>query len=297
MKTGQHASGGQQAENPPRRRFLSETASAAAGALVLTACLFGHQRAASALPAYAFRPPGALPEDKFFSACLRCGQCVRACAEKLRRDKGGEAAQQETFLTDAGAFVSQLAELGENAPLETAEPVLRLAELGSEIPAGTPYFIPRISPCRLCEDMPCVKACPSGALNNKLESIYEARMGLAVLVDHENCLNFLGLRCDVCYRSCPLLEKAITLDMQVNQRTGVHARFTPTVHSKHCTGCGKCERSCVLENAAIKVLPLAQARGELGRHYRVGWEEKEKAGHSLIPEALQLPVRKPEALP
>lgn len=285
-------------KSPARRRFLTEAVPAAASALVLAGLLAGHQRSARALPPYALRPPGALSEDEFLGTCLRCGQCVRACAERLLRDKGGGLTQQTPAPpAEADVFVSQLAELGENAPLQTAVPVLRLAEFGSEIPVGTPYFVPRISPCRMCEDMPCVKACPSGALNKQLKSIYEARMGLAVLVDHENCLNHLGLRCDVCYRNCPAIDKALTLEMQVNQRTGVHARFTPTVHSKHCTGCGKCERSCVLENAAVKVLPLAQAKGTLGAHYRVGWEEKEKAGHSLIPPALQLPVRRPEELP
>ena len=122
-------------------------------------------------------------------------------------------------------------------------------------------------------------------------------MGLAVLVDHENCLNHLGLRCDVCYRACPLIDEAITLDMLVNRRSGVHTLFIPVIHSKKCTGCGKCEYSCVLENAAIKVLPIEQARGELGRHYRLGWEEKENAGRSLIPEQLKLPIRRPEDTP
>ena len=42
-------------------------------------------------------------------------------------------------------------------------------------------------------------------------------MGLAVLIDQENCLNFLGLRCDVCYRVCPVIDKAITLDPQTNE--------------------------------------------------------------------------------
>uniref|UniRef100_UPI004055F8DE ferredoxin-type protein NapG n=1 Tax=Candidatus Electronema sp. TaxID=2698783 RepID=UPI004055F8DE len=289
----------EQPASSSRRRLLTETIPAAAGAAVLAVLLGGHQQSAQALPPHAIRPPGALPEEDFLAACLRCGQCVRACEKNLRQDKGGETtAPPAAFPTDAGAFVSQLAELGTNAPLETAVPVLRLAEIGSGIPAGTPYFVPRISPCRMCEDMPCVKACPSGALNNKkLASINEARMGLAVLVDHENCLNHQGLRCDVCYRNCPVIDKALTLEMQVNQRTGVHARLIPTVHSQHCTGCGKCERSCVLENPAIKVLPLAQAKGELGRHYRLGWEEKEKAGHSLIPPVLELPMRKPEELP
>ncbi|HHD2610913.1 4Fe-4S binding protein, partial [Escherichia coli] len=47
----------------------------------------------------------------------------------------------------------------------------------------------------------------------------------------------------------------------------------PTVHSDACTGCGKCEKVCVLEQPAIKVLPLSLAKGELGHHYRFGWLE------------------------
>jgi len=83
--------------------------------------------------------------------------------------------------------------------------------------------------------------------------------------------------------------------MQRNARTGKHAMFLPVVHSEACTGCGKCERACVLETAAIKVLPTGQAKGELGHHYRLGWKEKEKAGKSLLPHApLELPVRRPE---
>ena len=112
----------------------------------------------------------------------------------------------------------------------------------------------------------------------------------------ETCLNFLGLRCDVCYRVCPVIDKAITLEMLPNQRTGRHAMFLPTVHSDHCTGCGKCEKSCVLEEAAIRVLPPKLAKGELGKHYRVGWDEEKKAGHSLIEDRhiVDLPDRMPE---
>jgi len=240
-----------------RRRFLAETIPAATSALVLAAGVGLYQRPARALPAYAIRPPGALDESKFQGACLRCGQCVRSCPYNI----------------------------------------LHLAKLGEEIPTGTPFFIARQDFCRMCEDMPCIKVCPSGALSKSLPVIYESKMGMAVLLDHENCLNHLGLRCDVCYRACPLIDKAITLEVQVNQRSGVHTLFIPVVHSKHCTGCGKCEYSCVLDNAAIKVLPIKQARGELGKHYRLGWEEKEKAGGPLIKNILKLPVRRPEDKP
>ena len=246
-----------QLKGAARRQFLAETLPAATGALVLAVSLGLYQRPARALPAYAIRPPGALAEERFQGACLRCGQCVRSCPYNI----------------------------------------LHLAKLGEEIPTGTPFFIARQDFCRMCEDMPCIRACPSGALSRSLPKIYEARMGLAVLLDHENCLNHLGLRCDVCYRACPLIDQAITLDVQVNRRSGVHTLFIPVVHSKYCTGCGKCEHSCVLDNAAIKVLPIQQARGELGKHYRLGWEEKEKAGGPLIPDVLQLPVRRPEEKP
>ena len=127
-----------------------------------------------------------------------------------------------------------------------------------------------------------MKACPTGALSEELKDINDARMGLAVLLDHETCLNWQGLRCDVCYRVCPLIDKAITLEKIDNQRTKIHAMLIPTVHSDACTGCGKCEQACVLEEAAIKVLPMQLAKGVLGRHYRFGWKEKQNAGGSLI---------------
>jgi ferredoxin-type protein NapG len=210
-------------------------------------------RNARARPPHALRPPGALAETEFLGACVRCGLCVRDC------------------------------------PYD----ILHLSRLGSGVAVGTPYFVARDVPCEMCEDIPCVAACPTGALDKKLKQIDKARMGLAVLIDHENCLNYQGLRCDVCYRVCPLIDKAITLEMQLNVRTGKHAMFIPTVHSDACTGCGKCEKSCVLEQAAIKVLPLDIAKGELGAHYRWGWKEKEKAGEALVPGIVDLPDRVP----
>jgi ferredoxin-type protein NapG len=237
-----------------RRQFLARMAGAACGAALVGTGLGLYAKQAGALPAAAIRPPGALPESEFLGACVRCGLCVRAC------------------------------------PYDT----LKLSALGDAVPTGTPYFEPRKVPCEMCPDVPCAKACPTGALDKAIPSIDDARMGLAVVVDQETCLNYLGLRCDVCYRVCPLIDKAITLEPRHNERTGKHTLFIPTVHSDACTGCGKCERSCVLEQSAIKVLPIKQAKGELGRHYRLGWKEKEKAGGALIPEPLQLPARRPD---
>jgi len=174
----------------------------------------------------ALRPPGAREAGRFLAACARCGLCARAC------------------------------------PYDT----LRLARLADDAPAGTPIYVARDVPCEMCPDIPCVVACPTGALDKSLVDIAKARMGTAVLTSPETCLNVRGLRCDVCYRVCPLIEKAITLEAQHNAGTGRHARLVPVVHAEACTGCGKCEKSCVLEEAAIKVLPVALAASRAGKH-------------------------------
>lgn len=226
-----------------RRDFIEKTAKGACGVGLISLALgAGVREAEGKLPADAIRPPGAVDEKTFLSACVRCGLCVRDC------------------------------------PYDT----LDLADFGSASVTGTPYFYARNIPCEMCEDIPCVVACPTGALDKSLTNIDDAKMGIAVLVDHENCLNFNGLRCDVCYRVCPLINEAITLERSANERTGKHAIFIPTVHGDTCTGCGKCEKACVLPDTAIRVLPERLARGKLGEHYRLGWEEKSKMGQSLI---------------
>ena len=201
-----------------------------------------YAKRASSLPAQMIRPPGALPEEDFLGACIRCGLCVRDC------------------------------------PYD----ILFLGKLGEEVATGTPYFIARTGPCEMCEDIPCVAACPTNALDHGLTEIEDSRMGLAVVVDQESCIAFHGLRCEVCFNICPIRGRAITLDLQHNARSGKHALFIPVVHSKACTGCGLCERACILEQAAIKVFPSHLAKGELGKHYRLGWEEKERAGEALV---------------
>lgn len=240
--------------SPQRRRFLKDTARMAGGCALAGTALAYLARDARALPAEALRPPGALAEEDFLSACIRCGLCVRDC------------------------------------PYDT----LKLAELGADGPAtGTPYFTARDVPCEMCDDIPCVAACPTGALDKTLDNIDDAQMGTAVLVDQENCLNFLGLRCDVCYRVCPVIDEAITLEVSHNTRSGHHAMFIPTVHAERCTGCGVCEKSCVLPEAAIKVLPARLARAEAADHYRKGWEEKDANDGPLVDGLIDLPDRLP----
>lgn len=228
--------------NPARRRLIADNLRSACGIGLATLGLGLHSRTSKAVPSDAVRPPGALSEDDFLSACVRCGLCVRDC------------------------------------PYDT----LKLAQLADDVALGTPYFEAREIPCEMCDDIPCVVACPTGALQKKLQDINDARMGLAVLIDQESCIAFHGLRCEVCFNVCPVRGEAITLDYKHNSRSGKHSLIIPTVHSDACTGCGKCEHACILDEAAIKILPINLAKGELGKHYRLGWIEKQQRGEALV---------------
>ncbi|NWF65899.1 MAG: ferredoxin-type protein NapG [Campylobacterales bacterium] len=188
------------------------------------------------------RPPAALSEDEFLKKCIRCGLCVEAC------------------------------------PYET----LKLAAPGDKKPLGMPFFEPRKIPCYMCEDIPCVPVCPTGALDEKSVTtngeldINLSRMGVAV-VDEKSCIAFWGIQCDACYRACPIMDVAIKLEYKKNERTGKHAFLMPVVDSDFCTGCGLCERACVTKKAAIYVLPRSVALGEVDSSYVKGWDKSDEA--------------------
>ncbi len=228
--------------NRQRREFLLGLAKNACGVAIVASGIGLYAKQARSMPSQAIRPPGALPEDEFLARCVRCGLCVRDC------------------------------------PYD----ILSLATLGEDVPLGTPYFTARTGPCEMCDDIPCIPACPTGALDHTLTDINKAQMGLAVLVDQEQCIAFQGLRCEVCFNVCPVQGEAITLEYRHNQRSGKHAVLIPIVHSDHCTGCGLCENACIMDEATIKVFPRQLAKGELGKHYRLGWEQKQAAGKSLV---------------
>lgn len=163
------------------------------------------------LPSDAIRPPGALPEAQFNAACIRCGLCAQAC------------------------------------PFDT----LRLAEMDMPLSPGTPYFHARHIPCAMCTEIPCLQACPAGALSPELTDINHARMGTAVLSHPGQCNSYNGASfCNSCYRACPLKGTAIILK---HGRTPMNGMFTPTVDANLCTGCGQCEKACIALDAAITV--------------------------------------------
>ncbi len=75
------------------------------------------------------RPPGAQPERDFAATCVKCGAVRRGL------------------------------------PLRDAA---RSPRAATGIPLGTPHFVAREEPCRLCPDIPCAKACPTGSLDRRM---------------------------------------------------------------------------------------------------------------------------------
>jgi len=156
---------------------------------------------------------------------------------------------------------------------------LKLARTAEPIVLGTPYFVPRDAPCIMCSDIPCAKACPTGSLDREMKDIATARMGLAV-VDPESCLSWQGLRCEICFRACPVRGKAITLTVHPRQ-ISKHAMFVPVVHSDACTGCGVCEKRCPTDVAAIRVVDPKLVQGRIGAHYRLSGKDQPAAAPAI----------------
>lgn len=204
-----------------------------------------------------------------------------------------EAAASTLALRPPGAlpendFAAQCIKCGQCAnacPYDT----LKMATAGSDMPIGTPYFEPRKVPCYMCPDIPCVPPCPTGALSHSLKDINKARMGLAV-IDEENCLSWLGLRCEVCYRVCPVKGKAITVENHP-RKISKHAMFVPLVHAEHCTGCGLCEQACPTQVAAIRIVNPTLVQGKIGEHYRLGWTREDEITQDFAAGTAPAPVQ------
>jgi ferredoxin-type protein NapG len=112
------------------------------------------------------RPPGALEEDIFLASCIKCGQCLQVCPPQ----------------------------------------VIKLAGISQGFGVGTPYIVPREGGCILCSGLPCVLACPTGALAHELSLGKDAEMGLAVISNPDTCLSVRGVN-DLVYRLENLQKK------------------------------------------------------------------------------------------
>jgi MauM/NapG family ferredoxin protein len=168
------------------------------------------------------RPPGALEEFAFLTACTRCDKCLPACP-------------QDALLKAPG----------------TARMAL-----------GTPYLAPRSMPCFLCTELPCIPACPEGALvwpkrtlrGAEVEGPRAVRMGTAVVTE-DRCVTWSQEEspaqvCRTCVDRCPYPDEAIRM---VEAAEGGPAH--PKVDVETCTGCGLCEFGCPAPRSAITVEP------------------------------------------
>ncbi|MDX1681653.1 MAG: 4Fe-4S dicluster domain-containing protein [Phycisphaeraceae bacterium] len=116
--------------------------------------------------------------------------------------------------------------------------------LDAQRAGGGPYIIARESPCVVCDDLACMPACPTDALQ-LVDHVQQIDMGWAI-VDHDRCLRTEpdGEDCRLCVEPCPEGEAAIGINPQglVEVRDG-------------CIGCGVCEHACPTEPASIVVEP------------------------------------------
>ena len=223
------------------------------------------------------RPPGALHEQEFLAACIKCGQCVQVC------------------------------------PVEA----IHLADLDEGFGVGVPYIDARQQACDFsCDGLQCVLACPTGALIHEISFPSQVDMGIARVVAPGKCLAVQGkgfkgqargpdfrgkLRyaeidrwnpikvadhpydlelCDLCVRQCPIeiqIADCTREDEKKREQLGLVAQRQPgecpprhaielqpvesedgvrrmkPVILEGCVGCGVCEMICPVEPAVIVI--------------------------------------------
>jgi len=193
------------------------------------------------------RPPGAVDEKEFLGLCIKCGQCEQVC------------------------------------PYHS----IKLADMVMGHGVGTPYIDASIRGCYACEAVPCVLACPSGALDHSCEKAEDIEMGIAVLAFPEKCIamtntplpegynikmhkftdaqrnvthleeeliekldSFEDQQCTLCADICPISNPMSAIAMVSDAGGGMR----PEIYDG-CIGCGVCEEVCPTSTPAIIVKP------------------------------------------
>jgi ferredoxin-type protein NapG len=193
------------------------------------------------------RPPGAVDEKEFLGLCIKCGQCLQVC------------------------------------PYHSIE----LADWGKGHGIGTPYIDASIRGCYACEAVPCVLACPTGALDHSCEKAEDISMGIAVLEFPNSCIaitktpipkgfntkmhqftnsvqnvtqlelellekldSFEGKACTLCADMCPIPNPLSAIAMVPDKNGGRR----PEIYDG-CIGCGVCEEVCPTAKPSIVVKP------------------------------------------
>ena len=193
------------------------------------------------------RPPGAVDEKEFLALCIKCGQCLQVC------------------------------------PYHSIE----LADIGTGHGVGTPYIDANKRGCYACEAVPCVLACPSGALDHHTEKATDIKMGIAVLEFPDTCIaikkepipkgynqkmhdfidaqvnitefeekvlekldTFEGKQCTLCADMCPIPNPLSAIEMVRDKNGGKR----PEIYDG-CIGCGVCQEVCPTMKPSIVVKP------------------------------------------
>ncbi|SHO81503.1 Ferredoxin-type protein NapG (periplasmic nitrate reductase) [hydrothermal vent metagenome] len=193
------------------------------------------------------RPPGAIDEKEFLGLCIKCGQCLQVC------------------------------------PYHS----IKLSDIAKGNGIGTPYIDATIRGCYACEAVPCVLACPTGALEHSCEKATDIKMGIAVLQNPKTCLavrrekipigydkrmreflanqtnvteyeekvlekfeSFEGKACTLCADMCPMPNPLSAIAM-VTTSVGI---IKPEIYDG-CIGCGVCQEVCPTTTPSIIVKP------------------------------------------
>jgi len=193
------------------------------------------------------RPPGAVPEKDFLALCIKCGQCLQVC------------------------------------PYHS----IKLSDITMGHGVGTPYIDPVERGCYACNAVPCVLACPSGALDHSCEKAEDIHMGVAVLEFPDQCLamnntpvpddylepmkeftesvrnvtelelqlldrmsGYEGKACTLCADICPIPNPLSAISMVRDSGGGRR----PEIYDG-CIGCGACEEICPTKTPSIVVKP------------------------------------------
>ena len=185
------------------------------------------------------RPPGAISEKAFLQACSRCDECIHACP----KDAIQRAPKKMGFLIH-----------------------------------NTPYIDPMRNPCVMCTDLPCIPACPDGALL-PVQELSDVSMGYAIL-DKKKCQAYGDTFCQQCVIDCPVPGAIHQIDNK------------PVVDKNICTGCGVCMRSCSTVNIplAIKIKP------QMVIDYQLHKKQLEKEKARIEVEQLEAEKLEAEAL-
>lgn len=193
------------------------------------------------------RPPGAVDEKKFLALCIKCGQCLQVCPY--------HSIKLADFITGHGV--------------------------------GTPYIDANERGCWACSAVPCVLACPSGALDHHCEKPEDIKMGIAVLEFPDTCIaisstpvpkgynekmhkftnsvvniheleeklldkfdQFEGKQCTLCADMCPIPNPLSAIAMVPDSGGGNR----PEIYDG-CIGCGACQEVCPTTIPSIVVKP------------------------------------------